>query len=112
MRASDAELTMKGLCAGSLDTSMGEVPREKVPLRAGAENSWHQARFTGRMTSLGTIASVARRGHSIARLPVITGNRTVPISTDKQITAARRAGAERLGGWGSALRVYPTKATF
>lgn len=37
MRASEAELTMKGLCAGSLDTSMGEVPREKVPLRAGAE---------------------------------------------------------------------------
>lgn len=37
MRVSDAELTTKGLCAGSLDTSTGEVPFEKVPLRAGAE---------------------------------------------------------------------------
>lgn len=37
MSASDAELARKGLCASSVDTSTGEVPLEKVPLRAGAE---------------------------------------------------------------------------
>lgn len=77
MGAAEADLAMKGLFASSLDTSMGEFPFEKVPLRTGTRMAGIKPRLTGRMTSLGTTASTARRGHSIVRLPVITGNRTV-----------------------------------